>query len=92
MDSAHNRQGSFSQQSSVTGSSGRRYRVGHRRSPSELTPLMVENLAMQQVDMANVQQQAQLAAQAQNQQLFNVGMIPASPMSTFGQGLPCCRH
>ncbi|KAL1973556.1 hypothetical protein VTN31DRAFT_6191 [Thermomyces dupontii] len=52
-------------QSTVPGASGRRFHIAHRRSPSEWTPLLVEQLAQQQqfvpyVNMGPVQSQQPL--------------------------------
>ncbi|KAL5889769.1 Translational repressor [Pyricularia oryzae] len=69
----------------VAGPAGRRLHIAHRRSPSELTPLMsmfanpnMEQLAIQQQIELLQQQQQQLQAQ---QQYVNLGMLP-------GQGMP----
>ncbi|KAK5717896.1 Translational repressor [Elasticomyces elasticus] len=52
----------------------RRFNIAHRRSPSEMTPLMMEQLALaQQIEMLQAQQQ-QIAAT--HQQYVNMGMIP----------------
>ncbi|KAI6247657.1 Virulence protein SSD1 [Erysiphe necator] len=67
----------------TSGSTGRRLHIAHRRSPSELTPLMsmftspgMEQLAIQQqIDLLRQQQQQ---IQATHQQYVNMGMIPAS--------------
>ncbi|KXT01518.1 hypothetical protein AC578_4527 [Pseudocercospora eumusae] len=56
------------------GPAGRRLHIAHRRSPSEMTPLMMEQLALaQQIEMLQ-QQQQQIAAT--HQQYVNMGMIP----------------
>ncbi|KAK3700441.1 Translational repressor [Vermiconidia calcicola] len=56
------------------GPGGRRLHIAHRRSPSEMTPLMMEQLALaQQIEMLQ-QQQQQIAAT--HQQYVNLGMIP----------------
>ncbi|EMD01223.1 hypothetical protein BAUCODRAFT_144773 [Baudoinia panamericana UAMH 10762] len=56
------------------GPGGRRLHIAHRRSPSEMTPLMMEQLALaQQIEMLQ-QQQQQIAAT--HQQYVNMGMIP----------------
>ncbi|OQO12002.1 hypothetical protein B0A48_02641 [Cryoendolithus antarcticus] len=53
---------------------GRPLHIAHRRSPSEMTPLMMEQLALaQQIEMLQ-QQQVQIAAT--HQQYVNMGMIP----------------
>ncbi|KAK7528669.1 cell wall biogenesis protein phosphatase Ssd1 [Phyllosticta citriasiana] len=57
------------------GPAGRRLHIAHRRSPSELTPLMMEQLAIAQQIEALQQQQQQIAAT--HQQYVNMGMIPA---------------
>ncbi|KAF2869797.1 cell wall biogenesis protein phosphatase Ssd1 [Massariosphaeria phaeospora] len=55
------------------GPQGRRLHIAHRRSPSELTPLMMEQLAIaQQIEVLQHQQQ-QIAAT--HQQYVNMGMI-----------------
>ncbi|KAK3672245.1 Translational repressor [Recurvomyces mirabilis] len=55
------------------GAAGRRLHIAHRRSPSEMTPLMMEQLALaQQIEMLQ-QQQQQIAAT--HQQYVNMGMI-----------------
>ncbi|KAG6008051.1 hypothetical protein E4U21_005064 [Claviceps maximensis] len=65
----------------VPGPTGRRLHIAHRRSPSELTPLMsmfanpgMEQLAIQQQIELLQQQQQQI--QATHQQYVNLGMIP----------------
>ncbi|KAJ9142779.1 RNB domain-containing protein [Pleurostoma richardsiae] len=70
----------------VPGPAGRRLHIAHRRSPSELTPLMsmfanpgMEQLAIQQQIELLQQQQQQI--QATHQQYVNMGMLPP------GQGL-----
>lgn len=58
------------------GRGGRNLHIAHRRSPSELTPLMVEQLALQQqIEMLQAQQQQIMA---QQQQFANAGLIPPS--------------
>ncbi|KAH9206122.1 hypothetical protein DL95DRAFT_528540 [Leptodontidium sp. 2 PMI_412] len=68
-------------QGGVPGPTGRRLHIAHRRSPSELTPLMsmfsspgIEQLAIQQQIELLQQQQQQI--QATHQQYVNMGMIP----------------
>ncbi|RDW73507.1 hypothetical protein BP6252_07414 [Coleophoma cylindrospora] len=68
-------------QGGVAGPTGRRLHIAHRRSPSELTPLMsmfsspgMEQLAIQQQIELLQQQQQQI--QATHQQYVNMGMIP----------------
>ncbi|KAI9677279.1 MAG: hypothetical protein M1829_002621 [Trizodia sp. TS-e1964] len=70
---------------------GRRLHIAHRRSPSELTPLMMEQLAIQQQIELLQQQQQQIANT--HQQYVNLGMIqphqhlsPASAAFTPMQG------
>ncbi|PHH86462.1 hypothetical protein CDD83_10215 [Cordyceps sp. RAO-2017] len=65
----------------VPGPTGRRLHIAHRRSPSELTPLMsmfanpgMEQLAIQQQIELLQQQQQQI--QATHQQYVNLGMMP----------------
>ncbi|ORY71213.1 uncharacterized protein BCR38DRAFT_453817 [Pseudomassariella vexata] len=65
----------------VPGPTGRRLHIAHRRSPSELTPLMsmfanpgMEQLAIQQQIELLQQQQQQI--QATHQQYMNMGMMP----------------
>jgi len=61
-------------QTGPQGPTGRRLHIAHRRSPSEMTPLMMEQLALaQQIEMLQ-QQQQQIAAT--HQQYVNMGMIP----------------
>ncbi|KAI5811668.1 hypothetical protein DFH27DRAFT_40483 [Peziza echinospora] len=61
---------------------GRRLHIAHRRSPSELTPLMAEQLALQhQIEMLQAQQQQILNT---HQQYMNMGIIPAG-QSHLGQ-------
>ncbi|EJT76970.1 cell wall biogenesis protein phosphatase Ssd1 [Gaeumannomyces tritici R3-111a-1] len=71
----------------VPGPTGRRLHIAHRRSPSELTPLMsmfanpnMEQLAIQQ--QIELLQQQQQALQASHQQYVNLGMIQP------GQAMP----
>ncbi|KAJ9609892.1 Translational repressor [Cladophialophora chaetospira] len=77
-------------QSGVPGPAGRRLHIAHRRSPSELTPLMMEQLALQQQIELLQQQQQQIAAT--HQQYVNMGMIqqPLQGMPTYSpiQGQP----
>ncbi|PNP41907.1 hypothetical protein TGAMA5MH_06085 [Trichoderma gamsii] len=75
----------------VHGPAGRRLHIAHRRSPSELTPLMsmfanpgMEQLAIQQQIELLQQQQQQI--QATHQQYVNMGMMP--PGQTIGPGGP----
>lgn len=58
----------------VPGPAGRKLHIAHRRSPSELTPLMMEQLALQQQIEMLQQQQQHIAAT--HQQYVNMGMIP----------------
>ncbi|KAK3403284.1 hypothetical protein B0T20DRAFT_342526 [Sordaria brevicollis] len=67
-------------QGGVPGPAGRRLHIAHRRSPSELTPLMsmftntnMEQLAIQQQIELLQQQQQQITAQ-----YANLGMLPAT--------------
>ncbi|KAH6892310.1 hypothetical protein B0T10DRAFT_438098 [Thelonectria olida] len=73
----------------VPGPAGRRLHIAHRRSPSELTPLMsmfanpgMEQLAIQQQIELLQQQQQQI--QATHQQYVNMGMLP--PGQNIGAG------
>jgi hypothetical protein len=73
----------------VPGPTGRRLHIAHRRSPSELTPLMsmfanpgMEQLAIQQQIELLQQQQQQI--QATHQQYVNMGMVP--PGQPIGPG------
>ncbi|SPN97614.1 related to SSD1 protein [Cephalotrichum gorgonifer] len=75
--------------SGVHGPAGRRLHIAHRRSPSELTPLMsmfsnpqMDQLAIQQQIELLQQQQQQL--QATHQQYVNMGMMP--PSQQLGPG------
>ncbi|KAL1962703.1 hypothetical protein VTN77DRAFT_9247 [Rasamsonia byssochlamydoides] len=68
-------------QSGVTGPAGRRLHIAHRRSPSELTPLMMEQLAIQQQIELLQQQQQQIAAT--HQQYVNMGLL--QPQQSLGQ-------
>ncbi|PVI08565.1 RNB-domain-containing protein [Periconia macrospinosa] len=61
------------QQQGPMGPAGRRLHIAHRRSPSELTPLMMEQLAIAQQIEVLQQQQQQIAAT--HQQYVNMGMI-----------------
>ncbi|KAL8814133.1 MAG: hypothetical protein Q9223_006623 [Gallowayella weberi] len=58
----------------VTGPAGRRLHIAHRRSPSEMTPMIMEQLALQQQIELLQQQQQHIAAQ--HQQYVQMGMIP----------------
>ncbi|KAI4240560.1 MAG: hypothetical protein L6R40_005048 [Gallowayella cf. fulva] len=58
----------------VSGPAGRRLHIAHRRSPSEMTPMIMEQLALQQQIELLQQQQQQIAAQ--HQQYVQMGMIP----------------
>ncbi|KAM5481795.1 Translational repressor [Microsporum audouinii] len=73
-------QGSSSQgQSGAPRPNGRPIHIAHRRSPSELTPLMMEQLALQQQIEALQQQQQQIAAH-QQQHLMNMGLLSQQQM------------
>ncbi|CZR65533.1 related to SSD1 protein [Phialocephala subalpina] len=79
-------------QGGVPGPAGRRLHIAHRRSPSELTPLMsmfsspgMEQLAIQQQIELLQQQQQQI--QATHQQYVNMGMIPPT-QQLAGGGYP----
>ncbi|EAQ86456.1 predicted protein [Chaetomium globosum CBS 148.51] len=63
----------------VPGPTGRRLHIAHRRSPSELTPLMMEQLAIQQQIELLQQQQQQLQATYQQ---FN--MVPGQTLGAGG--------
>ncbi|EEH17890.2 hypothetical protein PABG_00453 [Paracoccidioides brasiliensis Pb03] len=64
---------------SIPGPAGRRLHIAHRRSPSELTPLMMEQLALQQQIELLQQQQQQIAAT--HQQYVNMGLLqPQQPL------------
>ncbi|THZ49413.1 RNB-domain-containing protein [Aureobasidium pullulans] len=73
-------------QNGPSGPGGRRLHIAHRRSPSELTPLMMEQLALaQQIELLQ-QQQQQIAAT--HQQYVNLGMIQPQqqlPNQAFAQ-------
>ncbi|TVY88771.1 Virulence protein [Lachnellula willkommii] len=78
-------------QGGVPGPTGRRLHIAHRRSPSELTPLMsmfsspgMEQLAIQQQIELLQQQQQQI--QATHQQYVNMGMIPPTQHLAPGGG------
>lgn len=60
-------------QPGVPGPAGRKLHIAHRRSPSELTPLMMEQLAIQQQIELLQQQQQQIAAT--HQQYVNMGLL-----------------
>ncbi|KAH8652397.1 hypothetical protein BX600DRAFT_386539 [Xylariales sp. PMI_506] len=73
----------------VPGPAGRRLHIAHRRSPSELTPLMsmfanpgMEQLAIQQQIELLQQQQQQI--QATHQQYINMGMMPPGQLGPGG--------
>ncbi|KAI1501080.1 hypothetical protein F5X99DRAFT_212299 [Biscogniauxia marginata] len=77
----------------VPGPAGRRLHIAHRRSPSELTPLMsmfanpgMEQLAIQQQIELLQQQQQQI--QATHQQYMNMGMMPPGQLGPGGQFNP----
>ncbi|RYP24476.1 hypothetical protein DL765_000496 [Monosporascus sp. GIB2] len=77
----------------VPGPTGRRLHIAHRRSPSELTPLMsmfsnpgIEQLAIQQQIELLQQQQQQI--QATHQQYMSLGMIPSPQLGAGGQFNP----
>ncbi|KAI9883830.1 MAG: MutS protein msh5 [Watsoniomyces obsoletus] len=78
----------MSQQESTgaVGPGGRRLHIAHRRSPSELTPLMSQQLAIQQQLESINQQQQQLSFTYQ--QYANLGMLPPqqhlNPAAAFG--------
>ncbi|KAF9889763.1 hypothetical protein FE257_007069 [Aspergillus nanangensis] len=60
-------------QSGAPGPAGRKLHIAHRRSPSELTPLMMEQLAIQQQIEMLQQQQQQIAAT--HQQYVSMGLL-----------------
>ncbi|KAI2643138.1 hypothetical protein GGS21DRAFT_494 [Xylaria nigripes] len=75
------------------GPSGRRLHIAHRRSPSELTPLMsmfsnpgFDHLALQQQIELLQQQQQQI--HATHQQYMNMGMMPHGQIGAGGQFNP----
>ncbi|KAI0135268.1 RNB-domain-containing protein [Daldinia grandis] len=77
----------------VPGPTGRRLHIAHRRSPSELTPLMsmfttpgMEQLAIQQQIELLQQQQQQI--QATQQQYINMGMMPPGQLGHGGSFNP----
>ncbi|KAI2609258.1 RNB-domain-containing protein [Hypoxylon sp. NC1633] len=77
----------------VPGPAGRRLHIAHRRSPSELTPLMsmfatpgMEQLAIQQQIELLQQQQQQI--QATHQQYMNMGMMPPGQLGPGGSFNP----
>ncbi|KAI8964898.1 RNB-domain-containing protein [Daldinia sp. FL1419] len=77
----------------VPGPTGRRLHIAHRRSPSELTPLMsmfttpgMEQLAIQQQIELLQQQQQQI--QATHQQYINMGMMPPGQLGPGGSFNP----
>ncbi|KAI1332116.1 hypothetical protein F5Y16DRAFT_214102 [Xylariaceae sp. FL0255] len=77
----------------VPGPTGRRLHIAHRRSPSELTPLMsmfanpgMEQLALQQQIELLQQQQQQI--QATQQQYLNMGMMPPGQLGASAQFNP----
>ncbi|KAK2774648.1 hypothetical protein FQN52_001243 [Onygenales sp. PD_12] len=79
---------------SIPGPAGRRLHIAHRRSPSELTPLMMEQLALQQQIELLQQQQQQIAA-AHQQYVNNLGLLQAQQQPIQGysptmqpQGIP----
>ncbi|KAI0205124.1 hypothetical protein F4808DRAFT_273759 [Astrocystis sublimbata] len=94
MDRDQNQQGQQGQQlpqaGGVPGPSGRRLHIAHRRSPSELTPLVsmfsnpgMEQFAIQQqIDLLQQQQQQ---IQATQQQYMNMNMMQASQLGAGGQ-------
>ncbi|KAL2051767.1 hypothetical protein ABVK25_007923 [Lepraria finkii] len=61
-------------QPGVPGPAGRRLHIAHRRSPSEMTPLLMEQLALQQQIEHLQQQQQQISSM--HQQYVSMGMIP----------------
>ncbi|OAX83699.1 hypothetical protein ACJ72_01934 [Emergomyces africanus] len=84
---------------SIPGPAGRRLHIAHRRSPSELTPLMMEQLALQQQIELLQQQQQQIAAT--HQQYVNMGLLqpqqPLQHVAAFSptlqaQGIPGVAH
>ncbi|KAJ4338441.1 Translational repressor [Didymella glomerata] len=78
MDQQQQQQG----QQGPMGPAGRRLHIAHRRSPSELTPLMMEQLAIAQQIEVLQQQQQQIAAT--HQQYVNMGMIqPQQQLGNF---------
>ncbi|KAI6093133.1 RNB-domain-containing protein [Hypoxylon rubiginosum] len=77
----------------VPGPTGRRLHIAHRRSPSELTPLMsmfanpgMEQLAIQQQIELLQQQQQQI--QATHQQYMNMGMMAPGQLGPGGSFNP----
>ncbi|KAJ8607308.1 hypothetical protein MRB53_040406 [Persea americana] len=68
------------------GPGDRRLHIAHRRSPSELTPLMMEQLAIQQQIELLQQQQQQIAAT--QQQYVNMGMMQPQQQLQQGFSLP----
>ncbi|KAK9456067.1 hypothetical protein V1511DRAFT_520944 [Dipodascopsis uninucleata] len=63
-----------------SGRDSKNLHIAHRRSPSELTPLMMEQLALQQqMEMLQVQQQQILA---QQQQFAQIGLLSSPNMQS----------
>lgn len=79
-------------QGGVPGPAGRRLHIAHRRSPSELTPLMMEQLAIQQQIEVLQEQSRQIAmlnphiAQAYQQNQFVMGMQPPQGVAGYPSG------
>ncbi|THC97553.1 hypothetical protein EYZ11_002976 [Aspergillus tanneri] len=73
-------------QSGVPGPSGRKLHIAHRRSPSELTPLMMEQLAIQQQIELLQQQQQQIAAT--HQQYVSMGLLQPQQLGQVSQFSP----
>ncbi|KAI1115919.1 hypothetical protein F5Y14DRAFT_107931 [Nemania sp. NC0429] len=78
----------------VPGPAGRRLHIAHRRSPSELTPLMSMFANPGSMEQAVIQQhlellqQQQQQIQATHQQYVNMGMMPAGQLGAGGQFNP----
>ncbi|KAK9474478.1 uncharacterized protein V1510DRAFT_425147 [Dipodascopsis tothii] len=75
-------------QNNRQGRSNKNFHVAHRRTPSELTPLMMEQLALQQqMEFLQVQQQQILA---QQQQFAQSGLLSSqhAPNSQLFPGMP----
>ncbi|KAJ5620457.1 hypothetical protein N7510_004441 [Penicillium lagena] len=71
-------------QSGAPGPNGRKFHIAHRRSPSELTPLMMEQLAIQQQIELLQQQQQQIAAT--HQQYVNMGLLQPQQLGGYSGG------
>ncbi|KAG7289092.1 hypothetical protein NEMBOFW57_005455 [Staphylotrichum longicolle] len=87
MDQQQQHQQQQPQPGGVPGPAGRRLHIAHRRSPSELTPLMSMFAANPGMEQLAIQQQIELLQQQQQQlqaTYQQMSMLPGQPIGAGG--------